>query len=198
LGVLSNKKHEIFCQLKADGKTNREAYIGAGYEDPRPAAQERFANKIMSRPHIRPRIDEIRLKNADIPSLAEEAAKDLVTRRGEMLWARFTQAVPVLNRSGEPIGEWKFDGNNAVKVWIQQGIEAGMFVHKAELRTGKLEVMPGNRKELVAQVVELIHRGGIAQDILRELTIRVNGDSGDTGQPEDVPVEAIPETASVS
>ncbi len=55
---LKNPKHEVFCQMVADGMTQTDAYIMAGYADTK---STRFlASRLATNEHIKTRIAEIR------------------------------------------------------------------------------------------------------------------------------------------
>lgn len=57
--VLSNPQHELFCQEKAKGATSIAAYMAAGYTSKNYASQGMAAKRLLARPEVRARIDEL-------------------------------------------------------------------------------------------------------------------------------------------
>ncbi len=66
---------------------------------------------------------------------------------------RCMQKVPVLDRSGKPTGEWKFDGRNANAALHLMGKDRGMFVEKVEIGGIDKELAGKSDKE-VREMVE--------------------------------------------
>ena len=63
--VLANPQHELFCQEKAKGATGRDAYTTAGFKSKNPASHDMGAKRLMERPEIRARLDELLARGAE-------------------------------------------------------------------------------------------------------------------------------------
>jgi len=76
MGVLQNSKRERFCQLRLEGKTLEQAYVGAGYQ-PDKGAASRMAKK----PDIIQRMQELHVRalgkvDVTIESICEQLDAD--------------------------------------------------------------------------------------------------------------------------
>lgn len=125
-----------FCWLVASGYTQtesaRQAAIRSDVDEPLPephlAAQR--ANKLMKREDVRELIATLKAQvDADM------AAKYSISREGVIrdlvdIQRRCMQAEPILDREGNPTGEWKFDSTGAIKATELLGRELGMFVQR--------------------------------------------------------------------
>jgi len=73
MGVLKNPKHEAFCQARALGRTQTEAYIDAGFKPNR-----QHAHRLATTGYIEDRIKELQNKTVEIFEItAAQIAKQL-------------------------------------------------------------------------------------------------------------------------
>jgi phage terminase small subunit len=137
VAVLKNSKHEAFAQGLAKGLSADAAYQAAGYKPNRGNASVLKANQ-----SIEARIAEIMGKAAE----RVEVDKAWVLNNLKTVAERCMQAVPVLDRRGEPVlvetanGElspaYTFQAMGANRALELIGKDLGMFVEKVE-HTGK-------------------------------------------------------------
>jgi phage terminase small subunit len=122
--ILSNSKHELFAQARAQGKSVDEAYVVAGYSANRGNAARLNANE-----SVRKRIEEIMSEAAQKTGLTVQWVLDGL----KLNYQRAMQAVAIKDHEGEPTGEFKYDGNVANKSLELIGKHLGMFKDKLEL-----------------------------------------------------------------
>lgn len=126
--VLSNPRHERFCQELAQGKTATEAYELAGFKP-----DDGNASKLFKRPDVQARVQEITGKIAE--KVAEKAAVDkawVIDRLVENA-DRAMQAKAVQGEEGQVIGEYRYEGSVANRALELIGKEFGMFVDRKEV-----------------------------------------------------------------
>jgi phage terminase small subunit len=121
--VLPNNKHELFAQGLAKGLSADVAYEQASYTPNRGNAARLKANESISG-----RVKELQ---------EAAAAKAMVTKQWVLdhlkeIVERAMQAEPVLDREGNPTGEYTFQGNVANKALELIGKELGMFTGRRE------------------------------------------------------------------
>ena len=148
--ALKNKLHEAFLNAWASGKFTRQ---GAAYRSLRPLVSEHVADVkaciILQMPRSKERLAELagvwkekaRLADAALARTIELAAermaeKEVATREWVIeklveVANRAMQAVQVLDSDGAPTGEWKYDGNVAIRALELLGKECGMFVDRS-------------------------------------------------------------------
>ena len=119
--VLPNIKHELFAQGLAKGLSADAAYQAAGYKRDRGNAARLTAND-----SIQKRVAEIQDKAAE----TAEVNKAWIMERLKETVERAMQAAPVLDREGNPTGEYKYPGNTAIKALELLGKELGMFAQR--------------------------------------------------------------------
>ena len=137
MGVLKNRNHERFAhkivEMMAEGvaitgKEAEGAYLTLGLSSTH-AYQSGL--RLMRNKTIKARIAEIR---RNIEHLIEEkVAVDQAWVREKLIEnvKRAMVATPVLDRHGEPIGEYTYNGSVANKALEILGKEMGMFVDKS-------------------------------------------------------------------
>ena len=138
--ALHNTRHEKFAQALAAGTGQVKAYIGAGFSK---NGADGAAWKVSDRPDVKARIAEILQSIAGIAAKANAiAVKALAITREDVLrelWdnaMRGKAGVPVLDREGKPIGEYRTELSASNKALELFGKEAhGMFIDRRE--TGK-------------------------------------------------------------
>jgi phage terminase small subunit len=133
MGVLKNPRWERFAHEIASGKhaTNGEAYLAAGFQI-RPDLAKQNAQKLLRRPEVNARIDELR----DLATHVERRAADVAGERLGADWAikkewgtdRLREIVERSMKEGE------FNGNVACRALELLGKEVGMFVDRTETR----------------------------------------------------------------
>lgn len=104
MSVLSNARHERFCQELAKGKSADEAYQIAGFRPNRGNA-----SVLKAKQNISKRVAELQAK------VAEKAAIDAawVLKRLVENVDRAMQTEAVLDNEGKPTGEYHYEGNVA-------------------------------------------------------------------------------------
>jgi len=133
MGVVKNPRWERFAHEIASGKhaTNGGAYLAAGFQI-RPDLAKQNAQKLLRRPEVNARIDELR----DLATHMERRAADVAGERLGEDWAVKKEWVTdqlkqIVERAMH--GE-KFDGNVACRALELLGREIGMFVDRSESR----------------------------------------------------------------
>lgn len=106
-----------------------QAAIRAGYS-------VRTAKAIGQENLTKPDVQSALQKEMDKRSEKVELTADDVLRDIKEIKARCMQAVPVLDRNGNPTGEYKFDATNALKACELEGKHLKLFTDKHEV-TGK-------------------------------------------------------------
>src|SRR5262245_1003515 len=121
--VLPNNKHELFAQGLAKGLSADAAYEQASYKPNRGNAARLKANESISR-----RVKELQEAAAEKVVLTKQWVLDRLKEVVE----RAMQVEPVLDREGNPTGEYAFQGNVANKALELIGKELGMFTGRRE------------------------------------------------------------------
>lgn len=136
MGVLSDNRHELFCQGLAAGKTRSQAYIDAGYS---PNGASSNAIKMSDLPEVKARTEELLSRAA---TRAELKASDIQ----EMLLQDRTLA----RNLGQP--------SAAIRAAELLGKVLGMFAEKREIKVGLLDEFSPEQLEqiLEATVTESI------------------------------------------
>ena len=138
--VLHSRKQEKFCQLVAQGEPGSKAYSAAygmsNLGNAKSAASRLRAENV----NINRRIEEIRTK---IDTLVDISTTSTACSLGvDKYWIldklrenalRALQAIPVLDKDGTPIGEYRYDGNVANRSLELLGKEIGMFRERLEI-----------------------------------------------------------------
>lgn len=136
MNILKNKKHEHFALLVAKGQKPEQSYITAGYS--RNGARNAAARLLRNR-GILLRIDELRaIANERI---VEKTGVDKAWVIQELVEnVRMAKAaIPVKNKEGENLGEYKQDLSAANKALELIGKELGMFIDRKIIQTGALD-----------------------------------------------------------
>lgn len=157
--ILSNPKHERFCQELAKGKTADEAYQLAGYK-----ANRGNATTLKQHESISIRIGELLAEREFIHAQATADAvketgltKEWVIETLKENVAKAMQARAVLDDDGKAIGEYQYQGSVANRALELLGKELGMFVDRKEV--GK----PGDFERMNdAELAEFIKSGQVA------------------------------------
>jgi phage terminase small subunit len=87
--ALKNPKHEKFCQAVAEGKTNVQAYVIAGYKE-----NIGNASTFACRPEIKERVNQIRVEGA---AAAQVSVRRVVTELARVAFADITEAMEIID-----------------------------------------------------------------------------------------------------
>lgn len=118
-------KQERFCQEYMIDSNATQAAIRAGYSAK--TAQEQ-GSQHLSKLIIQTRIKELQDKlSSKLQITAEKVLRDI-----EAVRVRCMQGEPVLDREGNPTGEWKFEAHAALKASELQGKHIKLFNDKSE------------------------------------------------------------------
>jgi hypothetical protein len=143
--VLAKIKHERFAQFIAiDGLNATQAYEKVQCRKSRHSKS--MAYRWSTLPHVRARIDELLDKKRAIASRGLERAIERVALSKEWVLEELrknvekaSQAVPVLNREGQPTGVYRFDGAAVNRALELIGKELGMFTDNRDENSFRLD-----------------------------------------------------------
>lgn len=141
--MLSNAKHERFCQELAKGKSANEAYVLAGY-----AQNDGNAIRLKGNERILARVAELLGRAAVRAELTVATVADNLLRIAE---------------KAEALGEAA--GLNVAKAaWMDAAKVSGLIVEKKEVRSGHLDELPTDsvaelREELAAERARRLDSG---------------------------------------
>lgn len=169
---LENTRHELFCQHRADGLSQLAAYEKAGYRGGHKAnasALDRKAN-VKDRVHyllsekanaVAKATAKAAAENTKRVAISKEWVLDQLIEVAEMGKA----AEPVLDKDGNPVGEYKQNLAAANKALELIGKEIGMFIERKEIRTGTLDDIPFKQRQDALDTIraELQRRNGMLQ-----------------------------------
>jgi phage terminase small subunit len=132
--VLRNPKHEKFAHSIARGVSTLDAYTSAGY-----SAQGAYqsAHRLLKNAEVCSRIAEIQGNIAQAINEKTAISKSWVLEALRENYERAMQHEAVLDREGEPTGEYTYQGNVANKALELIGKELGMFVDRKDIRISK-------------------------------------------------------------
>lgn len=171
-------KHENFCQLVAAGVDHQRAYHEAGFKAKH---VRQAASKTLKKPAIAARIKE--LQDAKERAVLEAHTKLVQEAKIDKKWiidqlidvvATAKAAKPVLDREGNPTGEYQQNLSAANQALKMLGTELGMFVERKEVRTGPLDSLEHAQllvlQELLMQTT--IHGQATLVDITPKLDLK--------------------------
>lgn len=108
---------EYLIDLNATAAAGR-----AGYSDPN------FGRQLITKPNVSMAIEKAQEKR----SKKTEITQEWVLTNLKAIAERCSQAVPVLDREGQPTGEYRFDSSGANKALELLGKHLKMFVERVE------------------------------------------------------------------
>lgn len=147
MGQKLTDKQETFCQEYLKDLNATQAAIRSGYSAK--TAQEQ-SSRLLSNVIVKARVDELLAKREKRTGITtDKVLKDIEECR-----VRCMQGEPVLDREGNPTGEWKFEAHAALKASELQGKHLKMFTDKVEL-SGELDLSKKSTDELRARLKEL-------------------------------------------
>jgi hypothetical protein len=159
---LANAKHEHFAQLVSNGENPTRAYVLAGYSE---NGAKQSANRLLTNADLCARIAHLRsIKEqkhaAAVTTVIAKAglSKEWVIEQLMENVSMAKQAEPVRDNEGNPTGEYRQNLNAANKALELLGVEMGMFVKQAVIRTGPLENLPPDEAKAVVDAIDAINR----------------------------------------
>lgn len=148
MAILNNPRHERFAQGLAAGKSQAEAYQEAGY---RPS--ESNASTLRSNQKVSARIAELQERAAASVQVSREWVLERLVENAN----RAMQAAAVKDNEGNPIGEYKYEGNVANRALELVGKELGMFVERSEVKISEFDdlTVEQKRERILGRVKQL-------------------------------------------
>jgi len=151
--ALKNSRWEAFARFTAKGMKRGEAFLAAGFTakkhgvPDKETAANRGSNLYARHPEIQARVEEIVNEDRELAIVNSEVTREMVLTKLVENHARASQAEPVLNRSGEPIGDYVYQGTVVNRSLELLGKELGMFAdrHIFEGLDKELDGMDGNQ-----------------------------------------------------
>lgn len=124
---LDNARHERFARLVAAGDPACRAYIEAGYKAANDAVAWANGARLIGNDRVASRVAEIRAELEQAAQKAATVTKEWVVEKLRENVLRAMQAQPVVDREGNPTGEYRYEGNVANRALELLGKEIGMF-----------------------------------------------------------------------
>lgn len=143
-----NDSQERFCQEYLKDLNGTQAAIRAGYSAHTSNEQ---AARLLAKVSVKARVQELMAQRQVRTQLtADKVLKDI-----EDVRQRCMQGEPVLDREGNPTGEWKFEAHAALKASELQGKHMKMFTDKVE-HSGQINVANVTDEELDKRIEALM------------------------------------------
>lgn len=162
--VLRNGRHEKFAIGLADGSTQEKAYADAGYS-PR-SARSSASTLIKQYPNIIQRRDELIAEREMLNTIARVRAMEATQIGEERIMKELMhnamiakQAVPVLDKDGNPTGIYKVNISASNQALFMLGKHLGMFHDKPE--TLRSEHANMSDEELKQHISVKLHKLGL-------------------------------------
>lgn len=124
-----NPKQQRFCEEYVVDLNGTQAAIRAGYS---PKTANEQAARLLAKASIQEEVEKLQKKHREEIKIDR---KWIIERLVENV-NRSMQIIPVLDKDGDPTGEFRYEGNVANKALELLGRHDGMFSNKVEL-TGK-------------------------------------------------------------
>jgi phage terminase small subunit len=148
--ALLNPKWEKFAQAVVSGKQATEAYREAGYCPDNSNSVHAAASRLLHSVKVRERIDELHGRAAAAVQVSKSWVLEKLIANAE----RAMTSEPVLDREGEPTGEYTYQGNVANRALELIGKELGMFVERQEHgAAGEFEELSTEQKRERAKAI---------------------------------------------
>jgi hypothetical protein len=158
--MMNMVQREAFAQAVATGLTYADAYRQAcPNSKAKPVSIRRMSSHYSGDEWVKKRIAEIKAEATRIAVEKTGIDKSYVIARLKVVVERCMQQEPVIVK-GEPVGQYVFNAAGANRALELLGKEIGMFVDRAEVRTGPLENL--SDAELVRLAQELATDCGLA------------------------------------
>lgn len=141
-----NRRQELFCHEYVVDANGAQAAIRAGYAE---VSARVTACRLLGKPAVQDRVAE--LMSERMERVGVDA--DVVLYGLRTVVDRSLQARQVLDREGEPTGEWEFNAAGANRALELLGRHLGLFNDRLQLGLAE-----GRVRELIDQVVQVIVR----------------------------------------
>jgi hypothetical protein len=174
--TLSNARHERFAQAIADGRTAGEAYLAAGYSCG-PQKARGHGHRLRTREDVQIRIADLLQARERVAEMGMERAiaqtaltKIWVLEKLRLNAERALQERPILDKDGNPTGEFRYEGAVANRALELIGKSLGIFIERRE------QGAPGDfahlsDAELDEELAKRLTAGGLtAEQVRRFLT----------------------------
>lgn len=145
--ALKNSRWEALARGLAEGMARNDAFIAAGFNPKnKRAASAQCANLLRRSPEIMARVTELETEIRESATLRAEINRGYVLTGLKENHARAMEQEPVLDRDGNPTGEYKYAGTVANRALELMGKELGMFADRLILDDldSELEKMSGD------------------------------------------------------
>jgi hypothetical protein len=139
VGPLRNVRHERFAQARAKGASLGDAYLAAGYTTKSARQAGNHGGRLARRALVAARIEELQERIAERTIASAAYDRDYVIRALRENLERALEARPVLDRQGNPTGEYRYDGSVVNRAAELLGVELGMFVRRHATLYGRIE-----------------------------------------------------------
>lgn len=168
---------EAYCRGIALGMSKQEAMSMAGMKN------ERTARQWAKQPAVRTRITELTEMLTENSILKAGLDRGWVISRLMTVTERCMQAEPVLDKNGEPTGEYKFDSGGANRALELLGKTMRMFDGKEQNKNDEYSNLSDD--EIARIAAELAAQTGLAGYIA--------GAEASTGSQQVIEIQALPE-----
>ena len=118
--ILENPRHELFCQLRATGKSATAAYVDAGYSE---NGARQSAHKLLTNSDIKARIEELRA------GLTERAIEKTALTESYVI----NRLMRITELTSNPQSE-KWNPNAAVRALELLGKKLGLWITRVDHR----------------------------------------------------------------
>lgn len=122
MGKLTDKQDQ-FCREYVVDFNATQAAIRAGYS---PRTANRQATRLLSKVHIKDRVGALKAKRANTANVSAEYVISSLKKVAE----RCMQAEPVLDKLGNPTGEYRFEHSGANKAFELLGKHLGLYIDR--------------------------------------------------------------------
>ena len=109
MAKLDNPRWERFAELTATGQKRADAYLGAGYHTKTRKIAAKRGGDLYAKIEIKARVTEIETALRENSILRAEVDREWVLRGLKENIQRAGQVKPVLNRQGQPTGQYKYE-----------------------------------------------------------------------------------------
>ena len=166
------EKEEIYASFVANGVSFRAAARQAGYAQ---GTIETASHAIAKRPQVARRIALLQQAKIDAEGMPIKTPKSFVLQQAVQILRRSMQGEPVLDKNGDPVGEWQFNDRGAIRSLELISDVCGYRVKNVNVKIEHGDMEDLTKGELVTQIIKMILRAGISQEVLEGLTTAVNG-----------------------
>lgn len=157
MAKLDNPRWEKFAELTATGQKRADAYIGAGYRTKTREVATKRGGALYAKLEIKARVTEIETALRENSVLRAEVDREWVLRGLKENIHRASQVKPVLNRQGEPTGQYKYEPSAVNRGYELVGKELGMFVERYSMENldATLEGLSGDELRAFLRVAAM-------------------------------------------